>query len=40
MKAKAFYRLIVAMHFDSQMAFMLRFLTHAEYARDKWKDEL
>ena len=34
------YRLIVAMHFNSQMAFMLRFLTHAEYDRDNWKDEL
>jgi mRNA interferase HigB len=34
------YRLIVAMHFRSQMAFTLRFLTHAEYDRDDWKDEL
>ena len=34
------YRLIVAMHFNSQMAFTLRFLTHAEYDRDDWKDEL
>ena len=34
------YRLIVAMHFNSQMAYMLRFLTHAEYDRDRWKDEL
>ena len=33
------YRLIVAMHFYSQMAFTLRFLTHAEYDRDDWKDE-
>lgn len=34
------YRLIVAMHFDRQMAFTLRFLTHAEYSTDRWKDEL
>ena len=34
------YRLIVAMHFDRQMAYTLRFLTHAEYSTDRWKDEL
>ena len=34
------YRLIVAMHFNSQMAYTLRFLTDAEYDRDDWKDEL
>ena len=34
------YRLIVAMHFNSQMAYTLRFLRHAEYDRDDWKDEL
>ena len=34
------YRLIAAMHFNSQMAYTLRFLTHAEYDRDDWKDEL
>lgn len=34
------YRLIVAIHFKSQMAYTLRFLTHAEYDRDDWKDEL
>ena len=34
------YRLIVAMHFDCQMAYTLRFLTHAEYNKDNWKDEL
>jgi mRNA interferase HigB len=34
------YRLIVAMHFNSQMAYTLRFLTHAEYDREDWKDEL
>jgi mRNA interferase HigB len=34
------YRLIVAMHFDRQTAFTLRFLTHAEYSTERWKDEL
>lgn len=34
------YRLVVAMHFNNQMAYTLRFLTHAEYDRDDWKDEL
>ncbi|HWX23193.1 MAG TPA: type II toxin-antitoxin system HigB family toxin [Candidatus Binatia bacterium] len=34
------YRLIVAIHFDRQMAYTLRFLTHAEYSTDRWKDEL
>ena len=34
------YRLIVAMHFNRQMAYTLRFLTHAEYDLDDWKDEL
>ena len=34
------YRLIVAMHFDRQTAYTLRFLTHAEYDTERWKDEL
>ena len=34
------YRLVVAMHFNRQMAYTLRFLTHAEYDRNDWKDEL
>jgi mRNA interferase HigB len=34
------YRLIVAMHFNKQMAYTLRFLTHSEYGRDDWKNEL
>ena len=28
------YRLIVAVHFDRQMAYTLRFLTHADYSKD------
>ena len=34
------YRLIVAIHFDRQLVYTLRFLTHAEYSKDRWKDEL
>lgn len=34
------YRLIVAMHFDRQTAYTLRFLTHAQYRTDRWKNEL
>lgn len=34
------YRLIVAIHYKTQIVYMLRFLTHAEYSKDKWKDEL
>jgi mRNA interferase HigB len=34
------YRLIVAIHFNRQMVFTLRFLTHAEYSKDNWKAEL
>lgn len=34
------YRMVVALHFDRQTAYTLRFLTHAEYSKDTWKDEL
>ena len=34
------YRLIVAMHFDRQTAYTLRFLTHSDYSKDLWKGEL
>jgi mRNA interferase HigB len=34
------YRLIVAFHFNRQLVFTLRFLTHAEYSKDQWKSEL
>ena len=33
------YRLIVAMHFNRQTAYTLRFLTHAQYSTDQWKEE-
>jgi mRNA-degrading endonuclease HigB of HigAB toxin-antitoxin module len=34
------YRMIVAMHFNRQTAFTLRFLTHTEYSTEQWKNEL
>ena len=34
------YRLIAAVHFDRQIVYTLRFLTHAEYSKDRWKTEL
>jgi mRNA interferase HigB len=34
------YRLICAIHFNTGKVFLLRFLTHAEYDKDRWKDEL
>jgi mRNA interferase HigB len=34
------YRLIVAIHYDRQILFVLRFLTHAEYDREQWKVDL
>jgi mRNA interferase HigB len=34
------YRLIVAAHFNRQIFYTLRFMTHAEYSKDRWKDTL
>jgi mRNA interferase HigB len=34
------YRLITAIHYNRQLVFTLRVLTHAEYSRDDWKDVL
>lgn len=34
------YRLVAHFHFDKQRAFVLRVMTHKEYDRKKWKDEL
>jgi mRNA interferase HigB len=34
------YRLIVAVHFNRQIVYTLRFMTHAEYSKDRWKDTL
>jgi mRNA interferase HigB len=34
------YRLIVAIKYDYATVYILRFLTHTEYNKDKWKAEL
>ncbi len=34
------YRLITAIHYDRRKIFVLRFLTHAEYSKDDWKQSL
>jgi mRNA interferase HigB len=34
------YRLIVAIHFNRGTVYVLRFLTHAEYSKDRWKEQL
>ena len=34
------FRLVVAIHFNRQVVFTLRFMTHAEYSKENWKDTL
>jgi mRNA interferase HigB len=34
------YRLIAAAHFNRQIVYTLRFLTHAEYSKNRWKETL
>jgi mRNA interferase HigB len=34
------YRLIVAIHYNRGIIYTLRFLTHADYSKSKWKQEL
>jgi len=34
------YRLVVAIHYNRQIVYLLRFMTHADYRKDVWKDEL
>jgi mRNA interferase HigB len=34
------YRLVAALHYNTQLAYALRFMTHAEYDKDTWKDTL
>jgi len=34
------YRLIAAVHCNRQIVYVLRFMTHAEYSKDRWKDNL
>ena len=34
------YRLITAVHYNRGMVYVLRFMTHAEYSKNKWRDHL
>ena len=34
------YRLVVIFHYHKARVFVLRVMTHAEYDKDKWKEEL
>ena len=34
------FRLICAMHYNTGKVFVLRFLTHVEYSKERWKVEL
>ena len=34
------YRLVTAIHYNRQVVYTLRIMTHAEYSRAKWTDEL
>jgi mRNA interferase HigB len=34
------YRLIAAVHYNTQIVYVLLFLTHAQYDKDKWKRTL
>lgn len=34
------YRLITAIHYNRGNVYVLRFLTHADYDKARWKDEL
>ena len=34
------YRLIAVAHFNRQIIYTLRFMTHAEYSKDRWEEIL
>lgn len=34
------YRLIAAIHFNRGIVYTLRFLSHADYSKNEWKNEL
>jgi mRNA interferase HigB len=34
------YRLITAIHYNRQIVYTLRVMTHAEYSRGKWQEHL
>lgn len=33
-------RLITAIHYNTRSIFILKLLTHAEYSKDRWRDDL
>jgi mRNA interferase HigB len=33
-------RMVTAIHYNRQTIYTLRFMTHAEYSKDRWKDVL
>jgi len=34
------YRLIAAIHYNTQIVYVMLFMTHAQYSKDKWKKVL
>jgi len=34
------YRLVIAVHFNRGIVYTLRFMTHAEYSKQNWRNEL
>jgi len=34
------YRLVTAIHYNRQVVYTLRVMTHSEYSRGKWKEQL
>ena len=34
------FRLVCAVHFNTELVFALRFMSHAQYSKDIWKNEL
>ena len=34
------FRLVTAIHYNRNIIFTLRFMTHAEYSKGKWKEDL
>jgi len=34
------FRLVVAIHYNRGIVYTLRFMTHAEYSKERWKEEL
>ncbi len=34
------HRLITAIHYNTRSIFILRILTHADYSKDRWKNDL